>query len=149
MVIQRLDNVEISKPTHLSPQLTITPFAYMTGPLCGVNRTESIWNSTREYRSYSRTKTHANKLMTDGVNIQWNANNMNATGFNAIVAGIAVFSPAIATATKAVKGGYSAVGWWMRTVSTSLTNSNAKGSCGTVLDINLVGVFSSWNQKDN
>lgn len=127
----------------------IETYAYTTGPMCGVNKTDSIWNSTREYRNKSRTTTHANYLMAEGKFIQANSANLTAGGFRAIVAGIAVWSPPLAAAIKVVKGGYGAIGWWMRNVSTSLTNSNKKNSCGTVLDINLVGWYSSWNQIDN
>lgn len=86
-------------------------YAYTQGPMCGVNKTDSIWNSTREYRNKSRTTTHANYLMAEGKFIQANSANLTAGGFSAIVVGIAVWSPPLAAAMKVVKGGYGAIGW--------------------------------------
>ena len=145
MVVYQLENVNMT----VNRQPSYSTFAYTQGPMCGVNKIDSIWNSKREYRDYSRTQSHAKQLMDSGVAIQYNAANMTATGWSAIVAGVAVWSPVIAGTMKAIKHGYSGFGLWMRTVSTSLTNSNAKNTCGTVLDINIVQVFSTWNQKDN
>lgn len=127
----------------------IETYAYTKGPMCGINKTDSIWNSTREYRNKSRTTSHAGSLMQQSIEIDLFGGNMDATGFGAIVASIAVFSPIIATVISGMSIGYSAVGIWLGGVSKSLTKSNQKNNCGTVLDINMVGWYSTWNQMDN
>lgn len=87
--------------------------------------------------------------MQQSIEIDLFGGNMDATGFGAIVASIAVFSPIIAAAISGMSVGYGAVGIWLGAVSKSLTKSNQKNNCGTVLDINLVGWYSTWNQIDN
>lgn len=121
--------------------------AYTQGPMCSVNKTDSIWNSSREYRDRNRTATHIQRLRVDAdsINAAW-------TGTKALnVALLATFYsiyPGLKLAV--IAGGIikSVPVNWMKGVANSLSSNNYNG-CGTVLDINLVGWYSSWNQANN
>lgn len=122
-------------------------YAYTTGPMCGYTMTQTIWNSRREFRSKSATTSHAYKLRldADSLNAAWAMTKAENT---VLLMGLYVAYPGLKWAVMAGGVVKSIPVNWMKGVANSISKNNYNG-CGTVLDVNKVGWYSSWNQLNN
>lgn len=143
MVISQLENT--------SPKLVeepgISTFAYTEGPMCYVTKTDTIWNSRREYRPHTNTASHIYKLRSDAtaLNAAWT---ITVALNQALLNTLYIAYPGLKWAVKAATVAKSVPVNWMKGVANSLEKSNYN-TCGTVLDINIAGWYSSWNQQEN
>jgi len=126
-----------------------TKRAYVTGRICNVNKTDKIWNSRREYRDRQKTSVHIYKLRLDADSISAAWTLTKESNIQLLMALYPVY-PGLSLAITLGGLAKEVPVRWMKGVANSLTNSNNKGYCGTVLDINsFTSVYSSWNQFDN
>lgn len=131
-VILQVESTEVSSRTKR---------AYSTGATCGVTKSENIWNSKRDWMNDTDAKRYRNAI-GEGLG-STEALALIATGLASLFPGVNAIVAFLANAS----GGVAAtiLGRLHEQVATAIGTNG----CGIVVDVNLVGWSSAWNQTKN